>query len=87
LTVDEFALGLVNVIANDTDPDGDYPLTLVAVDDPNGVAFLASSTQIGWTGTFAGLYTVHYTVRDARGATSTGTLQVTVNGCGLNVCQ
>jgi heme-binding NEAT domain protein len=77
--VTEWASSIINVIANDTDPDGDYPLTLVAVSDPTGTAYVASSSEVGWAGNAAGIYTIQYTVQDARGATSTGTLQVTVN--------
>jgi hypothetical protein len=81
---------VVNVIANDTDVDGDYPLTLLSISDPSGVAYLASATQIGWYGTSAGFYTVTYVVRDARGATATGQLTVRVRlpvtTCGTRFC-
>lgn len=35
-----------NVVANDTDADGDYPLTVIAV---TGRAVVASSTSVGFT--------------------------------------
>ena len=66
-----------NVVANDTDPDGHYPLTLVsvtgigfAVESATTLAF--SSLNFGRTGT--------YTVRDSLGASATATLTVTVAG-------
>jgi hypothetical protein len=81
----------VNVIANDTDPDGDYPLTVLSVSDPSGTAYVASATSVGWSGNAAGSYQVLYVVRDARGATATGTLTVTVTvprtGCTTRPCQ
>jgi hypothetical protein len=66
-----------NVIANDTDPDGNYPLTLVSV---TGMGFAVesattlsfSSLSYGRTGT--------YTVQDSLGATATATLSVTLAG-------
>lgn len=68
-----------NVIANDTDPDGDYPLTLVSV---TGAGFsVVSSTTIQFTSTAStGAKVGTYTVQDARGATATSTLTVTVSG-------
>lgn len=33
---------VVYVVANDTDPDGDYPLGITAISDPSGVAYIAS---------------------------------------------
>jgi hypothetical protein len=88
-TVNEWATTVVNVIANDTDSDGDYPLTLVSISDPSGTAYVANSTSIGWWGNAAGTYTIQYVVQDARGATSTGTLTLRVRisaGC-TRICQ
>lgn len=90
LQVSEWSSGVVNVVANDTDPDGDYPLTVTAISGGNGRAYLASATQIGWTGSNAGTFYVTYTVRDSRGATASGTLQVVSvsdNPCGNQPCQ
>lgn len=91
MIVNEWAAGSVNVIANDTDPEGNYPLTLVSVSSPTGAAYVASSTHVGWSGYDAGLYPVTYVVRDSLGATSTGTLTVRVrlpvNPCGTRICQ
>jgi len=76
-----------DVVSNDTDPDGDYPLVLDAISDPSGYAHIASSTEIGWSGSPAGFYSVSYTVKDSRGATATGTLTVQVEQtCGDLIC-
>ena len=68
-----------NVTANDTDPDGDYPLSLVSV---TGAGFsVLSSTTIQFTSTAStGAKVGTYTVQDSRGATATATLTVTVSG-------
>jgi hypothetical protein len=86
--VNEWVSTTVNVTANDTDPNGDYPLTVIAISDPSGSAYLASGTTIGWSGNSAGTYPVQYTVSDSRGATSVGTLTVKVrlSGC-TRLCQ
>ena len=66
-----------NVVANDTDPDGDYPLTVISVTGNrfsvvSSTSIQYSALQNGGTGT--------YTVRDSRGATSTATLAISVSG-------
>lgn len=68
-----------NVTANDTDPDGDYPLALVSV---TGTGFsVLSSTTIQFTSASpTGAKVGTYTVQDSRGATATSTLTVTVSG-------
>ena len=65
--------------ANDTDPDGDYPLSLVSV---TGTGFsVLSSTTIQFTSASSASNKVGtYTVQDSRGATATSTLTVTVSG-------
>lgn len=74
-----------NVVANDSDPEGG-PLTLLSVGS-SSIADLqvASSSDVGVSayGT-PGSEVVSYTVRDAQGLTSTGSLTVTVTsgtGC------
>lgn len=93
LAVSEWAADSINVIANDTDADGDYPLTLISVSAPGGgasyYASVESGTTVAWGGSSAGTFDVIYTVRDSRGATSTGTLRVTsisVSTCGNQFC-
>ncbi len=69
----------VNVIANDTDPEGNYPLVLTAVDQ--SWAFVENSTTVGMTTPDTnGNYVITYTVADALGATANGTLTLTVTG-------
>jgi hypothetical protein len=69
------------VTSNDTDPDGDYPLSLVSV---TGAGSMVSSTNIQVvTGRVAGgTKTATYTVQDSKGATATATLSVSVVGGG-----
>jgi YD repeat-containing protein len=68
-----------NVTANDSDPDGDYPLTVTAV---SGLGFsVLSGTTIQFTsGSSTGAKVGTYTVQDSRGATAQSTLTVTVSG-------
>ncbi|MFZ4747836.1 MAG: Calx-beta domain-containing protein [Sphingomonas sp.] len=77
----------LNVIANDTDPEGNYPLVLVSVGtSPLGDAYAATGTDLVFTayGT-TGSGNISYTVRDSFGATSTGVVTFTVvNGTGCN---
>jgi subtilisin len=69
----------VNVLKNDSDPDGD-PLTISAIGTPaNGTAAL-SGTNIRYTPTagFQGTDSFSYTVDDGRGATASAIVAVTV---------
>lgn len=69
--------GTVEVLANDTDPNGDYPLTLQSVTGSNYAR--VNGSAIAWTGTGRdGVYVLTYTFADSRGATATGTHTVTV---------
>jgi len=70
----------INVIANDSDPDGD-PLTVQSVTTPtlgtaaivaNQVVYTPPPTGAGGTATF------NYTINDGRGGTATATVTVTV---------
>jgi hypothetical protein len=67
-----------NVVQNDTDPGGHYPLSLVSV-TPSSFT-IVSSTTIEYTSTLAGTYTATYTVQNSIGATANATLTVTVSG-------
>lgn len=72
----------VNVTANDTDPEGNYPLSVVsAVGNGGMIATVVSGStiEIEAPGT-TGAKTVTYTVADSLGATATGTVTVTVSG-------
>jgi hypothetical protein len=78
---------LKNVVANDTDPEGNYPLSLVSVTSSTlGDAYISSSTSVGFTAYGStGSTQVTYTVKDSIGATSTGLLNITVtSGTGCN---
>lgn len=75
----------VNVVANDSDPDGDT-VRLVSVGSSSiAELFVLSTTTISVTGYGTpGSRTTSYTVTDGRGGTATGSLTVTVvngNGC------
>jgi hypothetical protein len=66
-----------NVVANDTDPEGNYPLVVVSVTGTNFSVVSSTSVEfdaanVGGVGT--------YTVRDSLGATNTATLSVSVTG-------
>ena len=79
LTVIRCEIGYKNVVANDSDPEGNTPLVVTAVDHPD--AWVASSTTVGVQAPDAsGSFIVNYTVRDSLGATSTGSLTVTITG-------
>lgn len=70
-----------NVLSNDTDPEGHYPLALVGVSGggTRGAATIVSATTIEYEsyGT-AGTDVITYVVADSLGATSTGTLTVSI---------
>ena len=71
--------GVVNLTANDTDPDGDYPLTLTnLVISGNGNAGIisASSVNAAASPTPGEVTMVTYTVEDSRGASATGTFRI-----------
>ena len=73
------ATSTFNVLANDTDADGD-PLTITAVSNPGkGVAAIAGN-KIAYTPTAAGCSvgadTFTYTISDGKGGTSTATVNV-----------
>lgn len=72
----------VNVVANDTDPDGDYPLHIVGIGyTSRGTVDSYTSTSITFTAaTSSGTGEVVYTVADSRGATSDGDLLITISG-------
>lgn len=73
-----------SLLANDSDPDGttNPAITLTAVGGAtNGsVSLLGSSITFTPNTGFTGAASFTYTIRDADGATATGTVNVTVNG-------
>lgn len=76
----------VNVIANDSDPEGNVPLVLLSVTGATiGYAQLVGTTSVYYeSNTQGGTDVLTYTVRDSLGASSTGTLTVTVAGGAIN---
>lgn len=73
---------VVNVLANDTDDNGD-PLSVQSLDAaPGGVVTIDGGTAIRFTAQnlFQGAVPVTYTVSDGRGGTDTATLTVNVIG-------
>ncbi|WP_166359537.1 Ig-like domain-containing protein [Pseudomonas akapageensis] len=72
----------LNVLANDTDPDGNVPLTVVGLTQPaagRGTATTNGTTVVFTPGTTAGTATFTYQVRDSLGALSApATITVTV---------
>ena len=86
------ATATADLVANDSDPEGNVPLSLVSLSVPDGDgaagASIISSTSVSITGDFEHSTTIYtYTVQDSLGATSTGTLTINTNGpssqCGL----
>lgn len=77
----------VNVVANDTDPEGNYPLSLVGIQSVSpggyGSATVQSSTHVGFSaGSVGGGVQITYIVQDSLGATSTGILGIIIEGDG-----
>ncbi len=80
--------GEVNVIANDTDPEGNVPLEVIGAANANparGSAYAVSGSTVRYDadlGGATGADSVTYTVRDSLGATATGTISVTIRTAG-----
>ena len=73
--------GTFIVIANDSDPDGNTPLSLAAVSYPGGLGTTSVvDTRVRFTpnGAGPGTAVITYTVADNLGATATGTLTLEV---------
>ena len=81
LTVNEDTAGTtINVLANDSDPDGD-PLTIVSASATNGTVVVNATGTITFTpnANYNGSATITYTISDGQGGTATATVPVTVN--------
>lgn len=70
-----------NVVANDYDPDGNMPLSLVSVNSTGSVdAVVVSITTIQFIGSVIGTEILSYVVQDSLGATATGTINYHTTG-------
>lgn len=80
-TTDEDTPVTINILANDTDPDGD-PLTVDSVGDPeHGTVVLNGDGTITYTPemNYYGTDTFDYTVNDDQGGSATAAVTVTIN--------
>lgn len=86
ISVQKCGLASKNVVANDSDPEGNVPLVLLsATANPGrGDVSVVSSTTLSYQAyQSTGIDTITYIVRDSLGATSTGILTVTVTNTGV----
>ena len=77
-TLGRCSLGVYDVTANDTDPESNYPLSLVSVSGGFTTTILDSKHVSAQSGTNTGIHTITYDITDSLGAASTGTLKITV---------
>ncbi|PIE46407.1 MAG: hypothetical protein CSA44_00005, partial [Gammaproteobacteria bacterium] len=70
----------INVLGNDSDPDGD-PLTVTSATSPDGTVTINPDGTLNFTPTpdFNGDTTITYTISDGKGGTDTATVYITVN--------
>lgn len=72
---------IVNVTANDSDPDGDALIVISASASGDMAASVASASSVEIdSGPTAGAKTISYTISDGHGGTANGTISVTVSG-------
>ena len=69
----------INVLANDSDPDGD-PLTVISATATNGSVVINANGTLTYTPrlNFSGSDTISYTISDGQGGTRSATVAVTV---------
>ncbi len=80
LVVNEDTAGTtVNVLANDSDPDGD-PITVVSASATRGTVVINAGGTITYTpnANYSGTDTITYTISDGQGGTAIATIPVTV---------
>ncbi len=79
-TTDEDTPVIIDVLSNDTDPNGD-PLEVTHATSPNGTVVIEDDGRLTYTPNpdFNGSDTITYTITDPDGNTSTSTVNVTVN--------
>jgi cysteine-rich repeat protein len=80
LVIDEDTTGTVNVLANDSDPDGD-PLTATITTPPAAGTASISAGVVTYhpAANYNGSDAIGYTVNDGHGNTATATVHITVN--------
>ncbi len=81
LVVNEDTTGTtVNVLANDSDPDGD-PLTVTSATANKGIVVINADGSFTYTpnANFNGSDTITYTISDGQGGTATAQIPITVN--------
>jgi len=80
LTLDEDTAKSLNVLTNDTDPNGD-PLTLTSATALHGTVSFDADGNVTYTPdeNYNGPDTITYTISDGNGGTDTGHVDVTVN--------
>lgn len=72
----------VNLTSNDSDPEGNYPLTVTAV-DPSSLGWIditSASSVTFYAADTSGGETLSYTVEDSLGASATGLISIGVIG-------
>jgi len=69
-----------NILANDSDPDGDSLTVAITAPPANGTAVVLPDNRISYTSAaaFAGVDSIGYTVDDGNGASDTATVSITV---------
>jgi hypothetical protein len=81
LSLQKCSGGSINVLANDSDPNGHYPLVLVSfTHTKNSTVTIVGTSTIDYQSSGGGIDIVTYTVRNSVGATAQGTLTVTISG-------
>ena len=80
LILDEDTFANINVLANDTDLDGDT-LSVTATSANQGSVNINEDNSLRYTPNtnFAGNDTISYTIEDGKGGATTGTVSVTIN--------
>ncbi len=89
VTLGQCSFNSVNPALNDTDPEGNTPLSVISVQSSPHFSSVISTTSPNLvsisSGSTAGSWIVSYTIRDSLGASSNGSLRVTIvnnGGCG-----
>jgi YD repeat-containing protein len=90
LSLQRCTVRTVNVLTNDSDPEGNTPLSLTALTNANstrGSATFTSNGVVTFDATGTGSVTLVYTAQDSLGAAATGNLTVTVTAqSGASTC-